>query len=74
MLMPMKCKCKNVCLTLGCYRQQAYDVEGYDAGGVSGAAAGSPAGSDADVFGNSPMSISSRKRACSSATTTESPS
>lgn len=54
--------------------QQAYDVEGYDAGGVSGAAAESPAGSDADVFGNSPMSISSRKRASSSATTAESPS
>jgi hypothetical protein len=54
--------------------QQAYDVVGDDVVEVSGAAAWSPAGSDADVFGNRPVSSSSRKRASSSATTAESPS
>jgi hypothetical protein len=41
---------------------------------VSGAAAWSPLGSDADVFGNSLVSSSSRKRASNSATTAKSPS
>ena len=54
--------------------QQACDVVGDDAVEVSRAAAWSPAGSDADVFGNSLMSSSSHKRASSSATTAESPS
>ena len=53
--------------------QQAYDVVGDDTVEVSRAATWSPAGSDADVFGNSLMSSSSRKRASNSATTTESP-
>lgn len=54
--------------------QQSFDDEGYGADEVSGAAVGTPAGSDEDMFGNSPMSISSHKRASSSATTAESPS
>ena len=54
--------------------QQAYDVVGDDTVEVSGAAAWSPAGSDADVFGNNPVSSSSHKRASSTTNTASSPS